>query len=242
MAKFHINKNGVPAPCKAKEGNCPLGGDETHFYNMEDAQAHADKVNEGKHGILPAVSEEEEVSLELSEDSKSYLFGKSYNNHGYVDVGIHTVNMWDSEMAGMGDDEKDPLIELRTELERKMPEVVSQEKATIIPDYNAEAYFKNHVITKNAEEYKGSDNYERLAETVKKFNPSAVSTSFGGDVEIEYDEVEKISKFAAKKSLEESNLKINGDKFFVGTYDDRNWAEEYYKNNNVEEFDRRKRL
>ena len=26
MAKFHINKHGVPAPCKAKPGNCPLGG------------------------------------------------------------------------------------------------------------------------------------------------------------------------------------------------------------------------
>lgn len=31
MARFHINKHGVPAPCKAKSGNCPLGGDEKHY-------------------------------------------------------------------------------------------------------------------------------------------------------------------------------------------------------------------
>lgn len=41
MSKFHINKHGVPAPCRAKEGNCPLGGEESHFKSQEDAQAHA---------------------------------------------------------------------------------------------------------------------------------------------------------------------------------------------------------
>lgn len=55
MAKFHINKHGVPAPCKAKPGNCPLGGDDTHFNSKEEAQLHADKLNEEKHGILPKV-------------------------------------------------------------------------------------------------------------------------------------------------------------------------------------------
>lgn len=45
MSKFHINKHGVPAPCRAKPGNCPLGGDESHFDTQEEAQIHADKVN-----------------------------------------------------------------------------------------------------------------------------------------------------------------------------------------------------
>jgi hypothetical protein len=34
MSKFHINKHGVLALCKAREGNCPLGGDtdgKNHF-------------------------------------------------------------------------------------------------------------------------------------------------------------------------------------------------------------------
>lgn len=45
MSRFHINKHGVPAPCKAKQGNCPFGGDDQHFLSQEAAQAHADQIN-----------------------------------------------------------------------------------------------------------------------------------------------------------------------------------------------------
>ena len=55
MSKFHINKHGVPAPCKATKGNCTLGGSDTHFDTLGDAQAHADKVSEASHGLLPGV-------------------------------------------------------------------------------------------------------------------------------------------------------------------------------------------
>lgn len=51
--KFHINKHGVPAPCRAKTGNCPLGGAESHFNSKLDAQKAADKDNESKFGLLP---------------------------------------------------------------------------------------------------------------------------------------------------------------------------------------------
>lgn len=55
MSKFHINKHGVPALCKAKSGNCPLGGAEQHFNSQEEAQAYADKINEQEHSLLPQV-------------------------------------------------------------------------------------------------------------------------------------------------------------------------------------------
>lgn len=51
MTKFHINKHGVPAPCKAQEGKCPLGGE--HFDNVQDAQTHADNQSEKEFGIIP---------------------------------------------------------------------------------------------------------------------------------------------------------------------------------------------
>ena len=38
MTKFHINKHGIPAICKAKEGNCPLGDNSAHFSSQEEAQ------------------------------------------------------------------------------------------------------------------------------------------------------------------------------------------------------------
>lgn len=52
MAKFHIDKHGVPAPCKATKGNCPLGGDDTHFDSQEAAQEYIDNKNESEHGLI----------------------------------------------------------------------------------------------------------------------------------------------------------------------------------------------
>lgn len=53
MSKFHINKHGVPAPCKAKKGNCPLGGEGEHFNTEQEAQQYADRIYEKQHSLLP---------------------------------------------------------------------------------------------------------------------------------------------------------------------------------------------
>ena len=52
MAKYHINKKGIPAVCKAKDGNCPLGGNEQHFGTKEDAQKFADEKNKELFGLI----------------------------------------------------------------------------------------------------------------------------------------------------------------------------------------------
>lgn len=51
MSKFHINKNGIPARCRAKKGNCPLGDE--HFDTIEEAQEYADEQSEKEFGIVP---------------------------------------------------------------------------------------------------------------------------------------------------------------------------------------------
>lgn len=66
MTKYHINKHGVPGPCKAKEGNCPLGGSDSHFSSREEAQEYADKLNEENHGFLPTTKPFEYSSIELT--------------------------------------------------------------------------------------------------------------------------------------------------------------------------------
>lgn len=58
MTKFHINKHGVPAPCKATKGNCPLGGETQHFDSYEKAQEYSDSQNAKEYGVLPNVSSE----------------------------------------------------------------------------------------------------------------------------------------------------------------------------------------
>lgn len=57
MSKFHINKHGIPAPCKAKKGNCPLGGadgQENHFDTIEEAERYIYEKNAEEFGVLPS--------------------------------------------------------------------------------------------------------------------------------------------------------------------------------------------
>lgn len=65
MSRFHINKNGIPALCRARPGNCPLGGDEKHFKTKEEAQAEADNKNEAEFGIL--LMDKNEIQPRLKE-------------------------------------------------------------------------------------------------------------------------------------------------------------------------------
>lgn len=52
MTKYHINKNGVPALCKAKKGNCPFGGDDSHFPSKTAAQNHISDLYKKQYGII----------------------------------------------------------------------------------------------------------------------------------------------------------------------------------------------
>lgn len=61
MSKFHINKDGVPAPCRAQKGNCPYGGEDSHYDSIEEAQIAANKINEQQHGLLPGVNQRSEA-------------------------------------------------------------------------------------------------------------------------------------------------------------------------------------
>lgn len=69
MVKFHISKKGVPAPCKAEKGKCPLGGQNIHFNSHAEAQEYIDKDNENEFGVLPPIVKNDEDSIET--DSKS---------------------------------------------------------------------------------------------------------------------------------------------------------------------------
>lgn len=56
--KYHIDKNGIPAICRAKVLPCPLGGDESHFPTEEEAQKEADFQNEAEAVLSEKTSKE----------------------------------------------------------------------------------------------------------------------------------------------------------------------------------------
>jgi len=67
LSKFHINKNGVPALCRAKNGNCPLG---KHYETEKEAQKIADKMHQERFGILGSNLEEEKKNEDSPRQTK----------------------------------------------------------------------------------------------------------------------------------------------------------------------------
>lgn len=57
MEKYHISKDGKVRRCHAKQGNCPLGGEEQHFKTREEAEEVVSKKMENKYGLLSGVEE-----------------------------------------------------------------------------------------------------------------------------------------------------------------------------------------
>lgn len=99
MAKFHINKYGVPAPCKAQKGNCPYGGDEQHFNNMEDAQAFADKLNEDRYGLFKNVKSTKVYEIPEGTPQETRIDKNDFinNNHKLIKSGDNWVHLNDQD-------------------------------------------------------------------------------------------------------------------------------------------------
>lgn len=94
MSKFHINKQGVPAPCKAKDRNCPLGGEEQHFKSQQEAQDYVDKENKSKHGLLPSTKtqnqKDERMTIAKLNKMNGYVVVTEYF-HQYA-IGVNGAN------------------------------------------------------------------------------------------------------------------------------------------------------
>lgn len=94
MTKFHINKNGIPAICKAQTGNCPLGGNSNHFNNVVEAQAYIDNLQKIEHGLLPELTQD--ISAEWKEKFLRYSDFEEF-------AGIHAREIVSSRLFGTKD-------------------------------------------------------------------------------------------------------------------------------------------
>lgn len=74
MSKFHITKDGKVAPCKAETRGCPLGGQEVHFENKQDAEEYIKQESIKTYGLLPKAEQEPElVPGQKVEEYKYYV-------------------------------------------------------------------------------------------------------------------------------------------------------------------------
>ena len=55
MTTYHIKQDGTPGVCRAKAGNCPLGGTSLHFDTAEQAEHVSQAIMEAKYGLGEAI-------------------------------------------------------------------------------------------------------------------------------------------------------------------------------------------
>lgn len=233
MSKFHINKHGVPAPCRATKGNCPLGGADSHFDTIEDAQAHADEQNEQSHGLLPKVNQKT-MQVQIPQKTFDAVFQNDFNNHGvqYTGPSNHDFNemMNDSEMKEVYDS-------LPKEFHDK---VKDEEYWVLVKSDNLKSHMVNHMIVPSEFGPEANKGYDAMLEEVGKYAPEHISNNelnwYGKGIDSKLSE--DISEFATEQSLKESDLDINGQSFFVDTPKERNrnWAKEYFESGRYEDF------
>lgn len=241
MAKFHINKNGVPAPCRAQKGNCPYGGSESHYDTMEEAQSAIDKKSEMEYGLLPSASNNDTTKIEISQKSFNEIFPDSWNDSGYQVTGPNSFDFKDYM-----DSKEDPeLAQAYTKIYNKLPKRFFDETKDarywrLVKSDNIEKHMKNHVINigrEEAEDY--NHGYENMMKTIKEKTGSNYHNFLSKDLEEINPEFEReLTRFATEKAKEESFLSINGEKFYVSTDEelDRNWAEEYFNSDSFDKY------
>ena len=168
MSKFHINKHGVPAPCKATKGNCPLGGEERHFDSQEAAQEYADKVNAEEHGVLPGINSNE--SRTITHDAE---------NEAQIETQKEIENLLSEHLEYLqeeGELEKDPIVQALMsnylgELENEEEEEDLEKDTTSnhleeLKNEEEEEYLKKSITTMHLEE---------LRELKKLFNTTGIT-------------------------------------------------------------------
>lgn len=97
MTKFHINTKGLPAPCKAEDGNCPFGGVESHYNSEKEAQVKADEMASEEFGLLGTIDTGENDRIKKMEADLGELVNRM-NKH--VDVLVDDIEKWLEETEG----------------------------------------------------------------------------------------------------------------------------------------------
>lgn len=95
MSKFHINEHGFPTSCRAKKGNCPLGGvsgNENHFSTREEAWEAIDLINERKRSLFSHKKPYEQYNYNLEElkNMENKIIAIEYDGKRFVGEVIGT--------------------------------------------------------------------------------------------------------------------------------------------------------
>lgn len=248
MSKFHINKHGVPAPCKATKGNCPLGGDEQHFNSEEEAQAFINNRMESEYGLLggaPSVPAVKNVTINHDFDD---VFPDSWSERGMQVTGIYSEdlkNAFDNGEASWQKGYRDLYGAIKDDADRIVKENGDPDfpDFALIPEKNMKSHMKNHVLVPGEiRSYEKPEDdwvtYDKLKESaIKLFGIDAIDreTYIGKDVYFNGELRDELAAFGVKRMKEEAQFNVNGQSVYLetsvigtGLYD-INWVDEYAK-------------
>lgn len=249
MSKFHINKHGVPAPCKATKGNCPLGGDEQHFNSEEEAQAFINNQMESEYGLLggtPSVPAVKNVTINHDFDD---VFDDSWNERGMQVTGIYSEDLKNAFDEGPRENEepwekgyRDLYGAIKDDADRIVKENGDPDFA-LIPEKNMKSHMENYVLSLGEiRSYEKPEDdwatYDKLKESaVKHFGRDAIDreTYIDEDMDINEEFRDELAEFGAKRMKEDAQFNVNGQSVYLepstagtGLYK-TNWVDEYAK-------------
>ena len=243
MSKFHINKHGVPAPCKATKGNCPLGGDDSHFNSEEEAQSFINEQMESEHGLLgvtPSVPAVKSVTINHDFDD---VFDDDWNESGMQVTGIHSQDLkeaFEGEEASWQKGYKDVYEAIKDDADR-ITEKTGNPDFALIPEKNMKTHMREHILFRGElRSYETPEDdwatYDKLKESaVKHFGEDIINRNvvFEEDMDINEEFRDELIEFGTKRMKEEAQFNINGQSVYLETNEigtglyETNWVDEY---------------
>lgn len=241
MPKFHINKHGVPAPCRAKSGNCPLGGEDSHFATQADAQAFVDKQNAGKHGLLPA-TQKEVPKYEVSQEAFDEVFIGPYDSGGgFLLCGVDSLQFgsMDIDDTTVNEPSEDKYEAALKEIYKVIPKEYTEydvdKIAVMIKGEDLATHISSYMLDNDSEECHAIN-----MKTVEEYAPDELEHFYGDD--FSEDLKEDIGRFTAEKMLKTPTFYINDTPIVVDYPNEpRNFAEDYFKSGAYETFKKNKK-
>lgn len=81
MAKYHVGKDGEAKPCRAAEGNCPLGSESPHFGSKADAQDFIEGELKKENYAFSTVSRKSEEAAQVISDIPKDSYASSADDY-----------------------------------------------------------------------------------------------------------------------------------------------------------------
>lgn len=191
MSKFHINKHGVPAPCRAKPGNCPLGGEGEHFNSREEAEEFVKEENESRYGILGSLSPQaftdrkvarKREKLQELEDEKIDLMRmkaktdekvRAYNEKDEIDKGIGETLLLAADKKAM-ETSIATNEEKQAKIRKELADILGSEEDSAIQEDTQETVNnkeKNVIISEDSDEV--DEDYKEYPEVLDENDVSS---------------------------------------------------------------------